>query len=354
MELIKHRGPDGEGLWTSECGKAGLGHVRLSIIDLKTGNQPMVCSHDRYVIAYNGEIYNFKQIKQELVGFDFKTESDTEVILNSFKRWGFDCINKFNGMFAFAIWDKSEKKLFLARDRFGIKPLYYFMENKVLYFASEIKALLPFQNKIEINQKGLSQYFNLQHNLGETTMFSGINNFPVASFAQFSSDCVIDITEYWKPQFSPDFDHTEKWFISRAEELLNESIISHTVSDVEIGSYVSGGIDSSLVASKLAKLNKDVPIKFFNGRFKESLDYDESIYAKDVARSLNANYIQTEICSNDFLNNIDKVIYHLDQPTAGPGSFPQFCVSQTVSKHVKVVLGGQGGDEIFGGYTVIC
>ena len=134
--------------------KSWLGPCSIVNIDLKTGNQPMVCSHDRYVIAYNGEIYNFKQIKQELVGFKFKTESDTEVILNSFKRWGLDCVNKFNGMFAFAIWDKLEKKLFLARDRFGIKPLYYFMENKVLYFASEIKALCRFRIKLKLTKKG--------------------------------------------------------------------------------------------------------------------------------------------------------------------------------------------------------
>jgi len=352
LDLIRHRGPDGEGTWLSPDGQVGLGHVRLSIIDLETGAQPMVSDDGRYIIIYNGEIYNYIEIRKELGENRFRTHSDTEVILRAFQHWGTDCLNRLRGMFAFAIWDTVEKKLFLARDRFGIKPLYWSITSKGLYFASELKALLPFLTAREINDSSLSEYFTFQFCLGEKTLVKNVWQLPAAHYAVFSPrQKQLDPVRYWEVHYAIDYEHTEKWFTDRLRELLYNSVSLHMRADVEVGSYVSGGIDSSLLAALARELKVDAPFRIFNGRFANGNEYDESGYASTLAAEQDMQLYVNDISEQDFVDHLERVIWHLDQPVAGPGAFPQYMVSGNVSKHIKVVLGGQGGDEIFGGYA---
>jgi len=351
LTRIRHRGPDGTGKWVSQNGQVGFGHVRLSVIDLDTGAQPMHSDDGRYTIIYNGEIYNYIELRAELGAESFRTYSDTEVVLRAFQRWGADCVNRLRGMFAIAIWDAAEQKLFLARDRFGIKPLYWAKTSAGLYFASEIKALLPFLDQRQVNDAALSDYFTFQFCLGEKTMMDGVWQLPAAHFTVFSAGQQPKPQRYWEVHYVVDYDHTEKWFTERLRELLNDSVRVHLRADVEVGSYVSGGVDSSLLAALAREARPDGSFKAFNGRFLDGLDFDESHYAKALADEQNMQLYVTDIGEQDFVDHIAKVIWHLDQPTAGPGSFPQYMVSKQVGEHIKVVLGGQGGDEIFGGYA---
>jgi asparagine synthase (glutamine-hydrolysing) len=351
LTSIRHRGPDGSGKWVSANGEVGLGHVRLSIIDVETGAQPMHSECGRFTIVYNGEIYNYLELRSELGDSGFNTHSDTEVVLRAFQRWGSDFLNKLRGMFAIVIWDAKEQQLFLARDRFGIKPLYYANTSNGFYFGSEMKALVPFLDEKKVNSAALSDYFTFQFCMGEKTMINDIKQFPAAHYALVDSSKLVEPKRYWDVHYQIDYGHTEHWFIERLKELVNDSVSMHLRADVEVGSYVSGGVDSSLLAS-LARMQKPSrPFKVFNGRFTDGPEYDESRYAEALADEQNMQLYITDIGEQDFVDNISKVIWHLDQPTAGLGSFPQYMVSKEVRKHIKVVLGGQGGDEIFGGYA---
>ncbi|SFD26343.1 asparagine synthase (glutamine-hydrolyzing) [Clostridium uliginosum] len=342
-----HRGPDGFGVWKNENSSVGFAHRRLSIIDIDSGQQPM-CDDGGNWICFNGEIYNYKELREE-IGCKCKTNSDTEVILYAYRKWGEDCVSHFKGMFAFAIWDEKAGKLFCSRDRFGIKPFYYTINNNVFYFASEMKALLPFVKKIETDKEGLKDYLTFQMCLGGKTLFQDIKELEPAHNIIIKSGNVT-IERYWQVYYNIDFDHTEKWFAERLEEAFLESVKYHTVSDVPIGGYVSGGVDSSIISAMASKVC-DGEFVGFTGKFTISKDYDESEYAKIVAKNSNFDLYQLDITSQDFIDNIEKVIYHLDTPIAGPGSFSQYMISSLAAKHRKVVLGGQGGDEIFGGYT---
>jgi asparagine synthase (glutamine-hydrolysing) len=348
---IRHRGPDGTGKWISPNGQVGLGHVRLAIIDVESGAQPMHSEDGRYTIIYNGEVYNYIELRNELGADTFRTHSDTEVVLRAFQRWGADCVSRLRGMFAIAIWDAAEQKLFLARDRFGIKPLYWAKTSVGLYFASEVKALLPFLDQRQVNSAALSDYFTFQFCLGEKTMMDGVVQMPAAHFAMLSPGQKPLPQRYWEVHYVVDYDHTEQWFTERLRDLLHDSVRVHLRADVEVGSYVSGGVDSSLLAALAREARPDGPFKAFNGRFLDGVDFDESRYAKALADEQNMQLYVANIGEQDFVDNIAKVIWHLDQPTAGPGSFAQYMVSKQVGEHIKVVLGGQGGDEIFGGYA---
>ena len=352
LDIIKHRGPDGVGQWVSADGQIGLGHVRLSIIDIESGAQPMHSESGRYTIIFNGEIYNYIELRDELGGLStFRTASDTEVILRAFERWGVDCVTRLRGMFAFAIWDAQEGKLFLARDRFGIKPLYWANTKNGLYFASEMKALKPFLDQVQISRAALSDYFTFQFCLGEKTLLDGVWQMPAAHFAMLSPGQVPEPQKYWEVHYNIDYDHNEKWFAEKLKYLLADSVNVHMRADVEVGSYVSGGVDSSLIAALAREVRPKGRFQAFNGRFTDSADFDESHYARALADAEGMQLHVADITEQDFVDNISKVIWHLDQPTAGPGSFPQYMVSKLVKNHVKVVLGGQGGDEIFGGYA---
>lgn len=352
LERIRHRGPDGTGKWVSENGQVGLGHVRLSIIDIETGAQPMHSSDYRYTVIYNGEIYNYIELRDELGGVEsFRTNSDTEVVLRAFQQWGVQCVNKFRGMFAIAIWDNFEQKLFIARDRFGIKPFYWAKTEDGFYFASEIKALLPFLDNRTVNRSALSDYFTFQFCLGEKTLIDGVWQMSAAHYALVSPNQTPQTVKYWEVHYDIDYDHTDSWFTERLRELVKDSVNVHLRSDVEVGSYVSGGVDSSLLAALARDIRSTGPFKAFNGRFLDGIDFDESGYAKSLADENNMQLYIADIGEQDFVDHIAKVIWHLDQPTAGPGSFPQYMVSKSVGENIKVVLGGQGGDEIFGGYA---
>jgi asparagine synthase (glutamine-hydrolysing) len=351
LNAILHRGPDGMGTWLSPNGQVGLGHVRLSIIDVEGGAQPMHSGNRRYTIIFNGEIYNYIELQEALGKDKFRTNSDTEVILRAYQRWGADCVNHLRGMFAIAIWDSIEQKLFLAKDRFGIKPLYWAKTSTGLYFASEVKALLPFLDTRKINDSGLSDYFSFQFCLGKKTLMDGVLELPAAHYAELSPGQIPKPKRYWEVHYVIDYEHTEKWFTERLREQMYDSVKMHLRADVEVGSYVSGGVDSSLLAALAREIRPEGSFQAFNGRFLEGQNFDESQYAKSLADEQNMQFHVTDIQEQDFVDNIEKIIWHLDQPIAGPGSFPQYMVSKKVGEHVKVVLGGQGGDEIFGGYA---
>lgn len=346
--LQAHRGPDGEATWHHPRGHVGFAHTRLAIIDLDTGDQPMIDPRGN-VIAFNGEIYNYRELRDELGRDRFRTKSDTEAILAGYERWGVDVPNHLRGMFAFALWDDASQSLFCARDRFGIKPLYYAVVDGVLYVASETKALLPFLPSIETDPDGLKDYLTFQFCLDGKTLFKGVREVPPAHIL-IARGGTISIRRYWDVYYHLDWDHTERYFTERIRELLADSVDFHLRADVPVGAYVSGGLDSSTIAALAARQSSE-PFLGFTGRFAESPEFDESHYARELAERERFALHETTIDRSDFIASIEKVIYHLDYPVAGPGSFPQFVVSRVAAQHRKVVLGGQGGDEIFGGYV---
>lgn len=348
--LQKHRGPDDSGIWVSSDYSIGLAHNRLSIIDLSdSGHQPMEDSVSGNVVCFNGEIYNYIELKKEL-GVRFCTNTDTEIILKAYEKWGVDCVNHFKGMFAFALWDDNKKTMFCARDRFGIKPFYYAIVNNIFYFASEMKALLPFLPGIETDLEGFRDYLTFQFCIGNHTLFKGIKVLEPAHYV-YIHDTYMKIQRYWQVYYNLDWDHTEKYFVEKLDELVHKSIRYHIRSDVPVGGYVSGGVDSSVISAMTADMIGGHDYVGFTGKFGIDRLYDESAYAEDVAMEHNFKLYQIDMNCQDFLDNIEKVIYYLDTPVAGPGSFCQYMVSGLAAKYRKVVMGGQGGDEIFGGYT---
>lgn len=351
VELTAHRGPDGSGVWVNEEESVGLAHSRLSIIDTsRAGAQPMV-GHNNDVLVFNGEIYNYKELRNVAIGHkrSFSSNSDTEAILAGYEQDADGFIQKLRGMFAFGIWSPRNREMILARDRFGIKPLYYMQKDGLFYFASEAKALIPFLSEIETESSVLTEYLTFQNTLGNKTMFTGIMQLMPGQLIRIANQH-INIEQYWDISYDIDFDHSEKYFVERLHDLVDESIDLHLESDVEIGAYLSGGIDSSLVAG-LTRDATGQTLKAFHGRYTESPGYDESKYAIIAAKHAGLDLYIRDLDSKNAIDYLRKVIYHLDYPVAGPGALPQFMISQLASEHVKVVLGGQGGDEIFGGYA---
>ncbi|MDY7034890.1 MAG: asparagine synthase (glutamine-hydrolyzing) [Thermodesulfobacteriota bacterium] len=347
--IQSHRGPDGEGVWTNPKGHIGFGHRRLSIIDLESGNQPMRDQMGNRVI-HNGEIYNYIELREELGRENFTTKSDTEVILHAYRKWGYDCVNHFRGMFAFALWDEAHQTLFCARDRFGIKPLYYTQVGDMLYCASEVKALLPFLKSVEIDLEAFKDYLTFQFCLAGKTLFKDVCELPAGHMLMVKNGSV-ETRRYWEIYFHLDFDHTDIYFKEELRNRIIDSVRLHLRSDVPLGAYVSGGIDSGVIAS-LANKRASSDFIGFMGKFSSfGQDYDESSYARLLSDRNGFPLKEIDITVDDFVNNIKKVIYHLDYPVAGPGSFAQYMVSGLAARHRKVCLGGQGGDEIFGGYT---
>lgn len=347
-ELIAHRGPDGQGFWLAPDAICGLAHRRLAIIDLSpTGHQPMMAPNGT-MVTYNGEIYNYLELMKELgAGWQFRSHSDTETILAAYARWGTDCLTHLRGMFAFALWDG--ERLFAARDRFGIKPFYYAVVDGVFYFASEIKALLPVLPEIATDPDALAEYLTFQYTIGDRSLFKHVHTL-LPGHALVVEKGLLRVFRYWDVRYDIDFDHKEGWFVRQLRDSLQESIALHLRSDVPVGAYLSGGIDSSLIGLLAAHTESSGRVGF-HGKFTDFPGYDESRYAEIVARDAHLSLHQIEITARDFRDSIENVIYHLDHPVAGPGSFPQYIVSGLAARHVKVVLGGQGGDEIFGGYA---
>jgi len=346
--LLGHRGPDGNGYWMAPNGTAGLAHRRLAIIDLSpSGHQPML-GPSGTAITYNGEVYNYIELMEELHShWRFRSRSDTEAILAAYDRWGDECLTRLRGMFAFAICD--DRRLLAARDRFGIKPFYYAVIGDVLYFASEIKALMPVLPDVATDPDALAEYLTFQYTIGDRSLFKHVHAL-LPGHALTVENGNFRVFRYWDVNYEVDWNHTPRWFEGRMQELLGESVRIHLRSDVPVGAYISGGIDSSLIGILAAREPSSGRIGF-HGKFTEFPGYDESGFAHSACNFGNIDLREIEITASDFRDNIEKVIWHLDQPVAGPGSFPQYMVSKLAAEHVKVALGGQGGDEIFGGYA---
>ena len=349
---MQHRGPDDEGFYIDK--NLGLGHRRLSIIDLSThGRQPLTSGDERYWIVFNGEVYNYLELREQLIakGYTFHSHTDTEVLLNLFAEEGEDCVHSLNGMFSFVIWDRKERTLFAARDRLGIKPFYYIHHGNSFAFASEIKAL--FKTNIlspELNQDALADYLTFQLTLGKKTLFKHVQKLLPAHTLLIKADGTLTRKRYWDIDFTIDTEHTEEYFHSRLSALLEDAVRLRLRADVPVGAHLSGGLDSSTMASKAAAL-LNTPINTFSGGFHEGPQYDETPYARIVAEQIKSKHHEIFPTDQDFVDSMPKLIYHMDVPAAGPGVFPQYFVSKLASQHVKVALGGQGGDEIFGGYT---
>jgi len=347
-DLIHHRGPDGEGFWQHPRGHVGLAHCRLSIIDLDTGAQPMTDGQGNWLV-FNGEIYNYLELREQLGPENFNTRSDTEVILQAYRKWGEGAVEHLRGMFAFALWDEKRQILVCARDRFAIKPFYYTQVGDQLYFASEVKALVPFLPEIETDLEGLTDYLVFQFCLHGKTLFKNVRELPPGHLLRGARGAT-QVRRYWQVYYHLDFDHTEKYFGDKLCQLLMDSVDVHKRSDVPIGGYISGGLDSSIVASLATRAGAGSFLGF-TGKFAIGAKYDESHYARALADWRGFPLREIDITVQDFLDNMRKIIYHLDYPVAGPGSFPQFMVSRLSSKERNVVLGGKGGDEILGGYV---
>lgn len=346
---LTHRGPDGSGAWLDDSGISGLGHTRLSIIDLVSGDQPMLSNDGRYVIAFNGEIYNYRSIRTQLerLGRSFRTNSDTEVLLEAYIEWGEKCLDRFNGMFAFAIYDRRGQELFLARDKVGIKPLYYHDGPAGFYFASEPKSILSNASvPRRFNYAALHDYLVYGYPLHPKTFFLDIQELEPGSWLRKSDNSATG--RYWtweREEGNWSLEHS----IAKAEEALDASIQDHLVSDVPVGAFLSGGIDSSLVVAFIAR-SLDLPFDTFNVKFGEP-EYDESPYAREVASCLGTRHHQITLDVNfGDLSEIDKIMNQFDQPFADSSAIPTFFLSREIRKHVKVVLSGDGGDEMFGGY----
>lgn len=348
--LIAHRGPDASDVWVNSTASVGMAHRRLAILDLsQTGAQPMASETDA-VIVHNGEVYNFVELRQELShDWSFRGTSDTEVILAAHEKWGDTAPHRFRGMYAYAVWSEKARRLVAVRDRFGIKPFYYAVVGRLLYFASEIKALLPFLPDIATDRGALSEYLTFQFTISDQTLFEHVQQLPQAHTLVLEGGR-LKIERYWDVNYAIDWSHTPAYFQEKLRELLFESMKLHLRSDVPVGAYVSGGIDSSLIALLAAK-DQGFSGKLFHGRFAGHAGFDESGYAQQAADAAGAALHTLSITPEMFRDHARDVIYHLDHPVAGPGAFPQYEVARLAASHGKVVLGGQGGDEIFGGYA---
>ena len=351
LNSIRHRGPDDSGIYEDE--DISLGHVRLSILDLsKNGHQPM--SYKNLVMVYNGEVYNFKEIKKELqeLGYSFDSETDSEVILKAYHKWGIGAVDKFIGMFAIAIYDRNSKELTLIRDRVGIKPLYYYFNGKEFIFASELKAIMEYKRDLSIDKNALYEFFQFGYISSNLSIFNDCFKVPAGHYLKFNTqDYSFQIKEYWSivPFFQkPKFNKSEEELIDELETLLIDAFSLRMVSDVNVGVFLSGGIDSSVVASILQKHYGD--IHTFTIGFKEA-QYNEANWAKKVASYLGTNHTEKYLSSTEAKDILKNFVDIYSEPFGDSSGIPTALVSQVAKESgVKVVLSADGGDEIFCGY----
>ena len=356
VSKILHRGPDGENYWINN--NIGFGHCRLAIIDKSSkGSQPMKSYNERYVLSYNGEVYNFNELKKILKQkYKFTSSSDTEVVLYSLIEWGTDALNKFNGMFALSFFDRKKQELILARDRYGIKPLYTFKNDKIFSFASEQKSLLILPEfKKEINLNSISEYFTFQNILSKNTFFKNVELFEAGSYLKYNlKNKKFFKKKYWEFNFKKNQKfNKEDDYIEELKKLHENAINKQLVSDVKIGSYLSGGIDSSSITYIASK--KIDNFDTFNCGFETKLvskkerNFDETLKAEIISKYLKTKNHRFLIKPKDIEKSIYNITYHLEEPRVGQ-SYPNYYASKLASKHVKVALSGTGGDEMFGGY----
>jgi len=355
-DVIAHRGPDGEGFWNE--GNMGFGHRRLAILDLSTrGHQPMMSFDKRYILVYNGEIYNFREIRVELeqYGYVFRSQTDTEVLLNAWHKWNIEAIEKLNGMFAFAIWDRQEKELFLVRDRYGIKPLYYLESAQNIVFGSEIKSIIQHPDyKKEVNFEALNQYFSFQNIFTEDTLFKDIKLLPAGNYIRINQSGKINQIQYWDFHFTENTQvKSENEYIEELNYLFRQAVNRQLVSDVEVGSFLSGGMDSGGITSIASQNFKD--LKTFTAGFDLSsatgleMAFDERPKAEFLSNLYKTEHYEIVLKAGDMERIMPKLIWHQEDLRVGQ-SYPNFYINRLASKFVKVVLAGTGGDELFAGY----
>lgn len=351
---LHRRGPDESGVWISK--NLGLGHQRLAILDLTpTGHQPMTSSDERFVIVFNGEIYNFLELRDQLneTGVQWRSRSDTEVILAAYAKWGRDCVTRFHGMFAFAIWDQREKVLFAARDRMGVKPFYYSESHDGFAFASRPRALLALQPNLsrDLDEQALRLYLESGYVPAPYSIFRAIRKLPPAHWLLFRDGC-LQVERYWDfRRITPESTwekRREEDLLDELDELLSRSVKSRMISDVPLGAFLSGGIDSSAVVAVMAKYSSR-PVKTFTIGFEEK-QYDESPHALAVARHLGTDHHCEELKLDDLLCLLPNFCEEFDEPFFDYSAFPTMAVSRMARRQVTVSLSGDGGDELFGGY----
>jgi asparagine synthase (glutamine-hydrolysing) len=348
--ILAHRGPDGDG--HHEDGRVGLGHRRLSIIDLATGEQPMSNDDASLWITFNGEIYNYRELRRELEsrGYRFRTASDTEVIIKAYEAFGPDCVQRLRGMFAFAMWDARRRRLFLARDRAGIKPLVYAWNGRRLLFASEIKALLQDPDLVrEVDSEALRDYLTFLYVPGPKTMFRGIRKLPPASYLLLDADGGEPVIQrYWRLEFRPEAGRREEEWTEGLRAHLADAVQSHLVSDVPIGAFLSGGVDSGSVVALMARAGQG-PVRTFSIGFEDQA-FDEVGYARQVAQRYGTDHYEF-VVKPDALEALPRLAWQFDEPFADSSALPTYYVSKITREHVTVGLSGDGGDEHFAGYT---
>jgi asparagine synthase (glutamine-hydrolysing) len=355
-DAIRHRGPDGDGFYTD--GGLGFGHRRLAIIDLShEGDQPMVTADGRYALIFNGEIYNFRELRAELqnVGYRFRSTGDSEVVLNAFVEWGIRAIERFNGMFALAVWDRDQRELYLARDRYGIKPLYYAGFNNSFIFGSEVKAILKHPKaSFSLNSEALLEYFTFQNLFTDSTLFSDIKLLPAGTHLKISTAGCSDPVRYWDFNFSePVGEIDEEEYIEELDRLLRQAVIRQLVSDVDVGAYLSGGMDSGAITA-IAATHLPYMKSFTCGFDLHSasgieISFDERVRAERMSYLFKTEHYEMVLKSGDMERVMPRLAWHIEEPRLGQ-CYPNFYAAQLASKFVKVCLSGGGGDEIFGGY----
>ena len=344
-DMIKHRGPDSDGYFCDE--NVALGFRRLSIIDLNNGSQPIYNEDNTKIIVFNGEIYNYEELKTELLkcGHIFKTETDTEVLLHGYEEYREELLPKLRGMFAFVIYDTNSKELFAARDFYGIKPFYYYKNDDELLFSSEIKSFLAHPNfKKELNLEMLESYLTFQYSVGEDTFFKNVYKLRPGHYLKYK-DGSLEIKKYYELKFDEDNTKTLEEWEKGIREHLDDSIKAHKISDVEVGSFLSSGVDSSLIAT-LSNVDKTFTVGF------ENKQYSEIDYAKDLSQKINTKNINKIITKKEYFDKISDIMYYMDEPLADPSCIALYFVANIASQNVKVALSGEGADEIFGGYNI--
>lgn len=344
-DLIIHRGPDSDGYYVDD--NIALGFRRLSIIDLGTGSQPIFNEEKDKVIIFNGEIYNYQIIKEDLLakGHKFTTKADTEVILHGYEEYGEKILNKLRGMFAFVIYDIKTKELFGARDFFGIKPFYYYIDDEVFMFGSEIKSFLGNPNfKKEFNKEMLPLYLSFQYSALENSFFKNVYKLKPGCYFKYR-DGKFKLEKYYNLELEPYEDRSFDDFKDGIRDLLNDSVEAHKVSDVEVGSFLSSGVDSSLIAT-ISSVNKTFTVGWDNN------NYSEIDYAKDLSKKIKVKNISKKISKSEYFEKFPMIQYYMDEPLADPSAIALYFVAEIASKHVKVCLSGEGADEIFGGYNI--
>ena len=358
-DTMPYRGPDSNGLWFDETEKIGLAHLRLSILDpTPAGHQPRVEAAHNCVISYNGEVYNYLEIRAELEnkGYSFETGADTEVVLKAYLEYGVDCLRHFNGMFAIAIWDGNKKELFLARDRLGIKPVYYFYNDEAFIFASETKAILKdLDQKPALNVQLIDSYMSFGYIPGENTLHQGIKRLMPGHYAVLKLDepkeSQLTITQWWDLKFDNTQDQGFDYYLNESKHLLESAIDLRLRSDVPLGIFLSGGIDSSAVVGLLADKVKE-PLKTFSIAYDFGKKFDETHYARMVAEKFGTDHHELKITPRQFADFIPEYIHLMDEPVTEAAAISLFFVSKLAKEKVTVALSGEGSDEIFAGYDL--